>query len=409
MTHSRPQPMGSLLGVNGVMFLSFVGFSATQFHGYLFERQGRTPLEIGMLFCAGFSAGIAAPLAQVKAIRWLRGPRRPLQLMLGGAGFSLALLPYFHSFLPMAMLFFLTLFCSSSIHPLNTACALEVTRSRGTGFYFLIRALGTLGFLAGCLMSFANPDPQFLPHLYSGFACAFFAAMLFVSWGLKPVDPQEAPEDIEVTPHPLLAPSFKRALRMLSTPQPKRFLWTLGLMNFANSMATLVQGNYLTTRFHGGQAAISLAWIISSTCEIPLMLFCAWLVRKSGLRAVIGFGLLGTALKLVWIGLANSKDLYFIGLMAHGCFFSGALVGFNLYVEQRYPVRDRPTLQALGALFYQGLPMALGGLVAGLLWHFVSIRAVYWVAGILGMGVAVYTPFLLTLLPNPEFPSRQFP
>jgi len=82
-------------------------------------------------------------------------------------------------------------------------------------------------------------------------------------------------------------------------------------------------------------------------------------MRRHGLRAVITFGLLGTVLKLVLTGIAGSRGVYFLGLMVHGCFFSGALVGFNLYVDQRFPVADRPSLQALGTLFYQGIPTAL--------------------------------------------------
>jgi MFS family permease len=382
------------------MFLSFAGFSAAQFHGYLFERMGHSPLRIGVLLFAGFAAGIAAPLAQVKAIRWLRGPRRPLMLMLSGAGLGMALLPHARSFLPLVAVFFLALFCSSSIHPLNAACALEVTRARGPGLYFVIRALGTAGYLVGCFLSFFRPHPGFLPFLYLGFGAAFLLALPAAAWDLRPANPADAPEEIEIHPRPRRAPTFARALRLLSAPRPKRLLWALGVMNFANAMATLVQGNYLASRFGGGQASISLAWIVSSACEIPLMLYCAWLVRRSGLRAVIGFGLLGTALKLAVLGVAETRWAYFVGLAAHGCFFSGAMAGFNLYVDQRFRVADRPTLQALGSLFYQGLPSACGGLAAGCIWHFLGLRAVYWSAGLLGLAVAAYTFLLLPQLPT---------
>jgi len=69
-------------------------------------------------------------------------------------------------------------------------------------------------------------------------------------------------------------------------------------------------------------------------------------------------------------------------------------------VDRRFPVADRPSLQALGALFYQGLPMALGGLAAGLIWHFAGLRDVYWTAAAIGTGVGIYTLFLLPRLPG---------
>ena len=384
------------------MFLSFVGFSASQFHGYLFQRLGYSPFHIGVLLFAGYGAGLLAPLFQVKAIRWLRGPRFPLIWMLAGAGLGLSLLPHLPAFPVLALVFFLSLFCTMSIHPLTTATVLEVTRTRGDGMFFLIRTLGTIGFLAGCLVSFFLPDPAFLPRLYLGFGLAFLLSCLAAVFGLNPSDPSQAPEDVRVVRKPKRVPGFRRALRLLSAPRPRRLLLSLGCMSFANSMSTLVQGNYLVTRFEGGQASISLAWIIATTAEIPLMLFCVHLVRRSGLRGVIGFGLLGTAVKLVLLGVAETRWVFFLGLTAHGCFFSGALVGFNLYLDRYFHVADRPVLQALGALFFQGLPAAIGGLCAGLLWHFLGIRSVYWFAASVASATALYAVFWL-----PRFPGKR--
>ena len=406
MKSPSSEAKGSLLGAGLVMFLSFAGFSAVQFHAYLFERMGFSPFRIGVLLGLGFTAAIVAPVFQVKTMRRLRGPRRALFLTLACAGLTLSGLPHLHGFLPVAAAFFLVIFFVSGIDPLVTACTLEVTRARGRSTYFIIRCLGTLGVLAGCFVSYFQPRPEFLPRLYLGFGGAFLMALVVALWGLRPADPRQAPEDVWVSPHPRHTPTFRRALWLLSAPRSRRLLWTLGIMNFANAMATLVQGNYLVSRFSGGQRSISLAWMISTGGEIPLMLLCAWLVRRYGLRVVIGMGLLGTTLKLVIIGTAETRGMYFTGLLFHGCFFSGALVGFNLYVDQNYRLTDRPALQALGALFYQGLPAACGGLMAGILWHFLGLRSVYWVSATIGAGVAVYTVFLLPQLPAKLYSQR---
>jgi len=371
------------------MFLGFVGLSAGQFHGYLFERMGFFPLQIGILLFSGYAAGIVAPIVQVRAIRWLRGPRRPLMLILAGAGLGMAFLPHVHGFFAVAMIFFMALFCTASISTLITACSLEVTRDRGRWLYFVIRTLGTIGYLVGCVASYFRSTPESLPFLYLGFGGAFIAALAVATVDLRPADPRQAPEDAEVVEHPRAAPGFRRAPQLFSDPLTARLLWTLGVMNFANAMVTLAQGNYLASRFSGGQSVISEAWIVATFCEIPLMLFCAWLMRRHGLRAVITFGLLGTVLKLVLTGIAGSRGVYFLGLMVHGCFFSGALVGFNLYVDQRFPVADRPSLQALGTLFYQGIPTALAGLAVGTVWHFWGLRSVFWIAGMIAMMTGV--------------------
>ncbi len=381
------------------MFLSFVGLSATQFHSYLFQRMGHSPLRIAILLGVGFAAGVVAPILQVKAIRWLRGPRRALFLVFSGGALALVWLPHVHGFPPTVALFFLMIFCTSSVHPLTAACALEVTRSRGQGTYFLVRCVGTIGFLAGCLVSYFFPRPEFLPQLYLGFGAAFLFALIAAAWDLRPEDPLDAPEDILVTSRPRRNPTFGQALRLLSAPRPRRLLWALGILNFANAMATLVQGNYLVSHFPGGQRSISLGWIVATTVEVPLMLLCAWLVKRSGLRVVIALGLFGTILKLILMGVANTRGMYFLGLAFHGCFFSGAMVGFNLYVDQRFSVADRPALQALGALFYQGLPTACGGFAAGVLWHFFGLRSVYGVAAAIGIAMTAYTVYLLPQLP----------
>lgn len=393
-------PSSPVWGAGWVMFLSFAGLSATQFHGYLFEGKGFSPLQIGLLLGAGYAAGLLAPPAQVWAIRRLRGPRLPLILALAGAGLGIALLPWAGSFAGVLFLFFCALFCSAGIHPLTAACALEATRTKGQGVYFLIRSLGTAGFLAGCIGSYFQPGPDKLAWLYLAFGLAFWVTIPLALNRFRPADPRQAPEDILVTPHPRRTPGFGRALRLLSAPRSKRLLWTLGTMNFANAMATLVQGNYLVRRFEGGQESISLAWIVATTFEIPLMFLCAWMVKRHGLRTVIGFGLLGTTVKLMLLGAADSYGVFLAGLAFHGCFFSGALVGFNLFVDKHFDVADRPPLQSLGALFYTGLPSALGGLTAGILWHYFGLRSVYLFAAAVGLGAGAYTLVLLPMLPG---------
>ncbi len=382
------------------MFLSFAGLSAAQFHGYLFEGMGFTPLQIGVLLGAGYAAGIIAPAAQVRAIRWLRGPRLPLVLVLAGAGACIALLPWASGFGGVLPLFFGALFCSAGIHPLTAACALEATRDRGHSVYFLIRSLGTAGFLAGCIGSYFQPGFEKLAWLYLGFGLAFWSTIPLVLTRFKPMDPRQAPEEILVAKNPRRTPGFRRALRLLSTPRAARLLWTLGMMNFANAMATLVQGNYIVSRFGQGQEAISLAWIVATTFEIPLMFLCAWLVRARGLRVVIGLGLLGTTVKLLILGMADGYGMYLAGLIFHGAMFSGALVGFNLFVDRNFAVADRPSLQSLGALFYTGLPNALGGLTAGLLWHYFGLESVYLFTAVVGVGAGIYTIRLLPMLPG---------
>jgi hypothetical protein len=166
-------------------------------------------------------------------------------------------------------------------------------------------------------------------------------------------------------------------------------------MNFANTMATSMQANYLVDRWQQGQRVISLAWAVSTGCEVPLMLLCAWMLRRRGLRAVLGFGIAGTLVKLAGLALAQEAWQYCLALVMHGCFFSGALTGFGVYLDRVHKAQDRPSLQVLAPVFYGTLPGALAGFAAGGLWHAYSLRSVYVVSGVIALGATAYAWFLL--------------
>jgi MFS family permease len=394
------------------MFLVFVGFSASQFHAYLFESRGIGHLQIGFLIMAGQAAGILSPLFQVSIIRRFHGPRLPLMLMTAGSGAALAALPHLRGFWPMLIGFCAFTFCGAGIFPLNAACTFEAMRERGHGTFFRIRTLGTVGFLVGCVVSVFFPRLADLPLLYSGFAAAMFASLIVVGRDYRrpvsaplrdprPADPslQSAPtfsSDAQVSGIPAAAiPGFFRSLVLLREPRTLRLLIVLGVMNFANVMATGVQGNYLVDRWHEGQRAISMAWVVSTGCEVPLMLFCAWVLRRYGLRYVVGFGIAGTLVKLAGLALAGEVWQYYLALAMHGCFFSGALTGFSVYLDRTYRREERSSLQALAPVFYAGIPSSLAGLATGVIWHAYSLQAVYLVSGGIAVLAAAYAFLLL--------------
>jgi MFS family permease len=375
----------SLFGVGLTMFLTFVGFSSGQFHSYLFEHRGVSRFGIGLLLMAGQCAAIVSPFFQVATIRRFHGPRTPFLLVLAGSGIGLAILPHLYGFPALLIGFTLFSFCSAGVFPLNAACAFDAMRARGHAAFFHLRSLGTLGFLVGCLISAFFPHLSDLPLLYAGFAAAVGAAFAAAAW------------DYRATPAPgpvPARPGLSHALRLLREPRTLRLMILMGAMNFANVMATAMQGNYLVDRWHQSQRVISLAWVVSTACEVPWMLLCAWLLRRSGLRAVLALGLLGTVVKLVGLALAHEAWQYCLALAMHGCFFSGALTGFTIHLDRAFKPTDRPSLQALAPIFYSGVPSGLAGLAAGALWHAYSLRAVYAVAGVVAVLCALYAAVL---------------
>ncbi len=372
------------------MFLIFLGFSSAQFHSYLFETKGLKAIEVGLVLTMGYAAAILSPAAQVHLIRYMGGARRPLLIMLALSGICLVALPHLDTFWALASVFALGTFCLSSVHPLNVACTLENLRHLGHGLFFKLRTLGTVGFLIGCLGSVFFKDLSDLPWLYGGFALALGVAFLSIHRAYR------NPEDTGIPMK--AAPSLKKALRLLARPRTLRLLIIIGVVNLANSMATGVQGNYLINHWESGQQSISQAWIISTACEVPWMFLCIYILRKYHLRYVLLLGVLGTVVKLAGMGFSQSLWQFYLSLTLHGFFFAGAATGFNVYLDRCYGPSERPTLQTFSMVFCGSIPYALGALLAGIIWEWVSLPAVYWTAAIIALGAGVFgTRFLLDL------------
>ena len=299
------------------------------------------------------------------------------------------MLPHLHGFWPLLIGFCGFTFCSAGIFPLNAACTFEALRHRGHGTFFRLRAIGTSGYLAGCLVSVFFPTLADLPMLYGGFAAALFLALVVVAVEYRPhvAVPDPDPDSVSLSvpgsgPIPARPiPTFAQSLALLREPRTLRMLLVLGIMNFANSMATGVQGNYLVDRWDMDQRAISMAWVVSTACEVPLMLLCAFILRRYGLRYVIGLGIAGTLVKLVGLAFAGEVWQFYLALAMHGCFFSGAVTGFSVFLDRTYRREERSSLQALAPVFYAGIPSSLAGLTAGWVWDVHSLRAVYLVSG----------------------------
>jgi hypothetical protein len=188
---------------------------------------------------------------------------------------------------------------------------------------------------------------------------------------------------------------FRRTLDLLLRGRTGKLLLVMGVMSFANGLAICVQGNYLVNRWDGGQASISQAWVASTACEVPLFFLCIFVLKRYGLRYVLAMGLAGTLVKIVGAALATELWQYWLALSMHGFFFSGAVTGFSVYLDRNHAREDLPSLQALSAVFFQGIPNALAGLTAGLIWHVSSLRSVYIFAALVAAAISAYGFFLL--------------
>ena len=355
------------------MFFAFTGIAAGQFHGYLFELKGSGAMAIGFLLMAGYLSAVAAPILQVQIIRRFSGPYLPFIGVSSGACIALVLMPHAKGFIGLLLLFSLLNFCVASIFPLLTAATLESTRTRGHAIFVRIRGLGTVGFLAASVACLAFPRSEKLPWLYAGFGLGFLLSMA----SLLPAARRHAREQSLHPKHRPPAPNLAKAWRRLAKGETSVMLVLLAAMNFANVMATAVQGNYLIHRFHLDQRSINLAWVVSTVFEIAWMFLCARILPILDIRRVIVVGLWGTVIKLGLLAWAESYFTFLFGLAFHGFFFSFTLTGFGVYLDKRFRPSERPAQQALTSALVQSIPAAMAGLLGGLLWHSLGLRSVY--------------------------------
>lgn len=372
------------IGVAAATFFAFAGVAANQFHGYLFELKGSSAMAIGFLLMTGYSASVFAPLVQMRLIRKSHGPYRPLLAVSFGAALALGLMPWARGFWDLWLLFATLSFCISSVFPLLTAATLETTRHQtrhqGHGLFVHIRGLGSAGFMVACLVCLAFPRSDKLAWIYAGFGLAFLISVAVLFPAAKWHDAQREGETQRVPRAPKLGVAWRRLFR----GETSFLIFLIALMNFANVMATVVQGNYLIHRFQVSQGYISLAWVIATACEVVWMAVCARLVRSLDIRRLIVIGLWGTGLKLAFMGFASTYFSFVLGLVFHGLYFSFTLAGFGIYLDRRFRPSERPVLQALTSAMAQGLPAALAGLATGWLWHRFQLHSVYIVAAALG-------------------------
>jgi MFS_1 like family len=377
------------MGVAMAMFFSYAGIAANQFHGYLFEIKGHGALAIGWLFMTGYGVGIGAPFIQVLLIRKWHGPYWPLALVALGGALSMAYLPWASGFWALWGAFSVLSFCLASLFPLLNAATLETTRGKGHSHFIRIRGFGSLGFLFASVLCLAVPRSERLPHLYLGFALGLLLALFFIA----PAGLFHRSQRLQRAAPVIRAPNIRKAMRRLFRGEAVILVLLLATMSYANVMATAMQGNYIIHQFGLDQRSISLAWTISTLCELVWMALCAYVVQTMDLRRMMVLGLWGTLAKLLLLAVATNYFTYVLGLAFHGLFFSFSLTGFGVYLDRRFRASERPGQQALTSGLVQGIPAALAGISSGWIWNSLELKSVYITAAILAGAICLVGEF----------------
>ncbi len=297
-----------------------------------------------------------------------------------GSGSSLPLMAYINDFWGLWTLFFFYNFCVFSIFPIHMALGLELCGDKGNNKYFVFRAIGTLGFVVGCVLCSWLSRYLDFKGLYILLSASYFLAVAFI-WMQAQHQKQSNLKPPAVSLSGFI-PTYKKALKIFTEPGFSFLVFIIFLASLANTLAIGVQGNYIVHNFEGNPSLVSLSWVVCSGFEIPIMFICMFLLKRYSIGAVLLAGLAGTFLRINIMALAPNINYLFLGLSLHGFFYAGITTGLGIRIHNS-PHIERAASQSFISLFYTGLPSVIGGFFSGFIWEHFSLKSVYVVAQII--------------------------
>jgi hypothetical protein len=268
---------------------------------------------------------------------------------------------------------------------------MDACRKKGNGFFFLIRSLGTFGFVAGCLFAFFFVEDTALQQVYLAMGLSFLAAsfVLFIPNPLSPNKP--SPATYGNSRSTTLWQEWKS---IYNDPLIRKLVLPIALISCGNTMALSIQGNHIMHSFAGTKSIVSLAWIFCTGFEIPIMIFCAFLIKKWNVSVVVTLGVIGTLIRLAGLAFSESLSQLFFFFTLHGFFYAGIATGLGVCLDKIHQSKHSAK-QALFSLTYASIPSIVGSFSAGFIWEHWSLSAVYGSAfGISCMGFILFIPLI---------------
>ncbi len=320
------------------------------------------------------------------------GPVRVLRWVAAGVAISLALLStaidqHFDRWLVLSLTQVLTLFAAPTWSLTNTiVLAALANPSREFG---PVRALGTLGWMAGCwVVSALNLDSSTLAG-YCG--CVTWLAVSCFTLLLPSVAPPKLPEPL----------SLRRLLGvdslLLLKNRDHRAVFTTA------ALATIpLAAFYPYTPPHLRELGLerTAAWMtLGQVTEILAMLSLSTLLAKWRLKWIFVAGLVCALWRYIFCAL-NGKAWLLAGVSLHGFAFTLFFITAPIYLDSRVDPKWRARAQALMVLMTSGLGNLAGYLMSG--WWFKACERpsgtqwpLFW-GGLAGGVALVLAYFLIT-------------
>ncbi len=190
--------------------------------------------------------------------------------------------------------------------------------------------------------------------------------------------------------------------RRLVAHRPFRRVVALGFASYLALQAPIDLFPLFVRARGGDLETVRDLWIVMLLPEIPLVAFLGAGLARLGPRGLLGVGLAAAGLRwVVSAALPFGAPVYAVQAL-HAVTVSALVLGLPLYVEGVVPAQLRSTGQALLGMLGAGLGGISSNLIAGAMLEAFGVTAVYWMGGLLALGLTVLLPWWL---PAPERPA----
>ncbi len=251
-----------------------------------------------------------------------------------------------------------------------------------------VRALGTIGWMAGCLLiSVLNADASTLAGFTGALLWLGLAGFTFL---LPEIEPPKSVEHLSW--HERLGLD---ALTLLKHPDHRVIFLCACLLNIPlAAFYPYTPPHLLDLGLHKPAAWMSLSQI----AEIFAMFMLGALLTRLRLKWILLAGL-GFALARYGLFVLNTQASVVAGLALHGCVYTLFFTTAQIYVNERVDAAWRTRAQALLTLMNSGVAYLIGYLVCG--WWFRQCggpTATQWPRfwGVLAVAVAAVTIYFLS-------------
>jgi PPP family 3-phenylpropionic acid transporter len=381
-----------LLGSFGLM-LPYYGL-------YLRENAGLSGSEVGAVFAVVPLVGILSqPLWGGVADR--TGMRaRVLVLLCVGSGAGFFALALAHGFAALLLATALLALFSRAVIPITLSVSLPALEDHPHAFP-LVRAVGTLGFLAAVLlfppllarwqaMRGLLPQPGgpsqpglalFLP-LAAGLSLAAAAVVLAV--------PNRGAVAVR---------ALRGEWRSLRRNRPFARVLAVGCAAFLFQSGPLELFPIFVRARGGDLDTVRRLWVVMLVPEMVLIAFLGAAVARLGPRALLALGIAAGGVRWLLSGLLASLAWLAPVQALHAVVVAGLMLGGPLYIDAVVPAQLRSTAQALFGVVAVGLGGACSSLISGWLLQHAGPDAPYLAGGIGSLGLLLALPRALARVP----------